>query len=127
VIHEPQFKHWINFIGVHDVEKLSRLGSLLNIHPLVLEDIANTKQRPKLDEFEDYVFFALKMIYHNETDLLIKNHFGLVFNKSYIISFQQSQDIIFNSIRERIHNKSRKNSYEEYRLSLLCPNRCSCR
>jgi len=88
VIHEPQFKHWINFIGVHDVEKLSRLGSLLNIHPLVLEDIANTKQRPKLDEFEDYVFFALKMIYHNETDLLIKNHFGLVFNKSYIISFQ---------------------------------------
>ena len=105
VTHETQFKHWINFIGVHDVEKLSKLGTLLDIHPLVLEDIANTKQRPKLDEFEDYVFFALKMIYHNETDLLIKNHFGLVFNKSYIISFQQSQDIIFNSIRERIHNK----------------------
>lgn len=105
ITHEKEFKHWINFIGVHDVKKLADLGSLLHIHPLVLEDIANTKQRPKLDEFEDYVFFALKMIFHNEAGLLIKNHFGLVFNQSYIISFQQSQDHIFNSIRERIHNK----------------------
>ena len=105
VTHEKEFKHWINFIGVHDVEKLSELGTMLNIHPLILEDIANTKQRPKLDEFEDYVFFALKMIFHNDAGLLIKNHFGIVFNSSYIISFQQSQDVVFNSIRERIHNK----------------------
>ncbi|WP_093368278.1 magnesium/cobalt transporter CorA [Psychroflexus sediminis] len=105
VTHEKEFQHWINFIGVHDVKKLADLGNLLQIHPLVLEDIANTKQRPKLDEFEDYVFFALKMIFHNDAGLLIKNHFGIVFNKSYIISFQQSQDSIFNSIRDRIHNK----------------------
>lgn len=105
ITHESEFKHWINFVGVHNVEELGKLGNLLNIHPLVLEDIANTKQRPKLDEFEDYVFLALKMVFHNENELLIKNHFGLVFNRSYIISFQQSQDSIFNSIRERIHNK----------------------
>jgi len=105
VTHETKLKHWINFIGVHDVEKLSKLGSLLNIHPLVLEDIANTKQRPKLDEFDDYVFFALKMIFHSESGLLIKNHLGIVFNQTYIISFQQSQDTIFNSIRGRIKNK----------------------
>lgn len=105
VTHETEYKHWINFVGVHNVEKLANLGTLLNIHPLVLEDIANTKQRPKLDEFNNYVFFALKMIFHNDAGLLIKNHFGLVFNHSYIITFQQSQDSIFNSIRERIHNK----------------------
>jgi magnesium transporter len=102
---DSEFKHWINFVGVHNVEKLAELGTSLDIHPLILEDIANTKQRPKLDEFEDYVFLALKMIFHNNAGLLIKNHFGIVFNTSYIISFQQSQDSIFNSIRERIHNK----------------------
>lgn len=106
ITHETEFKHWINFVGVHNVEELSKLGNLLNLHPLILEDIANTKQRPKLDEFDDYVFFALKMIFHNDAGLLIKNHFGLVFNKSYIITFQQSQDSIFNSIRERLHNKT---------------------
>ena len=105
VSQEKEYKHWINFIGVHNVEKLEHIGRSFDIHPLVLEDIANTKQRPKLDEFKDYVFFALKMIFHNDSNLLIKNHLGIVFNKSYIISFQQSQDSIFNSIRERIHNK----------------------
>ena len=106
ITHETEFKHWINFVGVHNVEKLEKLGQLLNIHPLVLEDIANTKQRPKLDEFEDYIFIALKMMFHNEKELLIKHHFGLIFNHSYILSFQQTQDSIFNSIRERLHNKT---------------------
>jgi magnesium transporter len=106
VRYQTEFKHWINFIGIHNVEKLADLGKLLQIHPLVLEDIANTKQRPKLDEIEDYMFIALKMVFHNDNGKLVKSHLGLVLNASYVISFQQEKDSVFDSIRERIHHKT---------------------
>ncbi|MFN2261375.1 MAG: magnesium/cobalt transporter CorA [Psychroflexus sp.] len=104
--HDTDFKHWINFSGLHDVEKLGKLGQLLNIHPLVLEDIANTRQRPKLDEFEDYLFMALKMLYYTTENEFVKEHFGIILHDSYIITFQQNKDDVLNFVRERVHNKT---------------------
>ena len=53
---------WINVSGVHDVELIEQLGQDFGLHPLTTEDIANTSQRPKWEEFADYAFMALKMI-----------------------------------------------------------------
>lgn len=108
--------HWISYTGLKDVESLKDLGQAFKIHSLVLEDIANTKQRPRLDEFKDYVFFTLKMIYHKE-DLLIKEHFALILGPNYVISFQENKhDDILKFLRERIaNNKGRiRNSGSDY-------------
>ncbi len=54
---------WLNIDGLHDIETINRIGQQFNIHPLVLEDILNTEQRPKLDDLEDYLFIVAKMFY----------------------------------------------------------------
>src|SRR5512143_4012539 len=54
---------WINVDGVHDMNVLEKLGSCFGLHPLVLEDIANTDQRPKFEDYGDYIYIVMKMLY----------------------------------------------------------------
>ena len=54
---------WVNIDGLHDIDIINKIGTQFNLHPLVLEDILNTEQRPKMDDMEDYIFIVAKMIY----------------------------------------------------------------
>ena len=56
---------WINIDGLHQVEILEKLGECYGLHPLVLEDILNTDQRPKMEDYGDYIYIVLKMLDHN--------------------------------------------------------------
>ena len=53
---------WINVDGIHDASVIEKIGSLYEIHPLTLEDIANTDQRPKFEDYENYVVVMMKML-----------------------------------------------------------------
>ncbi|MBT7051977.1 MAG: magnesium and cobalt transport protein CorA, partial [Desulfobacula sp.] len=53
---------WININGLHDIDMIQDIGQVFELHPLVMEDILNTGQRPKLEEFDDYIFIVLKMV-----------------------------------------------------------------
>ncbi|MFI2743403.1 magnesium/cobalt transporter CorA [Zhouia sp. PK063] len=100
--------NWINVNGLSNVEEIKAVGKTFNLHPLLIEDIVNTNQRPKLDEFSDYVFVAFKMLYtdpHNE-DRIIIEHISLVLGENYVITFQESDGDVFDSLRERIETKS---------------------
>ncbi|MDN6281095.1 MAG: magnesium/cobalt transporter CorA [Psychroflexus sp.] len=100
----PNQIHWITFTGLTDVAKLQEIGRLFSIHPLVLEDIANTKQRPRYDEFSSYVFLTLKMIY--AADRFVKEHYALILGKNFVISFQENkEDDILNFLHQRIETK----------------------
>ena len=57
---------WINIDGIHQVELIEKIGKHFDIHPLVLEDILNTTQRPKIEDFEDYIFAVLRMVYNKD-------------------------------------------------------------
>ena len=78
---------WIDVVGVHDVEVIDKLGSSLKIHPLVLEDIVSTGQRPKVEFTPDYIYTVVKMVTATETgevnveqvSLLIGVVIGLLF------------------------------------------------
>jgi len=59
---------WINVDGLHETDKLKRLGEELNIHPLVLEDIVNVSQRAKVEEYDDYIYIVAKMIRYDTAD-----------------------------------------------------------
>ncbi|MBI2193647.1 MAG: magnesium/cobalt transporter CorA [Planctomycetes bacterium] len=95
---------WINVDGVHEVDMLDRLGRAYGLHPLVLEDIANTDQRPKMDDLGDYIYLVAKMIYAKEKDDgLVTEQVSLVLGANYVLSFQEGiEGDVFNPIRERI-------------------------
>ena len=59
---KPHLVKWINVEGVHKIEVLEKIGKLYNIHPLTLEDIAHIDQRPKFEDYDNYVVAIMKMI-----------------------------------------------------------------
>lgn len=96
---------WINVDGLHEVEVVEKMGNAFGIHPLVLEDILHTGQRPKMEDFGDYLFIVLKMLYHDkEVDEIIGEQVSLILGPSYVISFQEREGDVFDQIRERIRN-----------------------
>ena len=94
---------WINVDGLHEVDVIEKLGKCFEIHPLVLEDILNTDQRPKIEDFENYIFFILKMLYTDEkTKEVHSEQVSLILGKNFVISFQESKGDVFETVRERI-------------------------
>ena len=59
---ETPSKTWLNITGLHEVELIQKIGKYFNIHPLDIEDILNTEQRPKVEIYDDYIFIVLKML-----------------------------------------------------------------
>lgn len=79
---------WINIVGLHQVDIIETLGKYFGVHPLVLEDIVNTGQRPKMEDFGDYIFAVLKMIYYDEKEDEINiEQVSLIIGENYVISF----------------------------------------
>jgi magnesium transporter len=96
---------WINIDGLHEVQIIEKIGKHFSIHPLILEDILHTGQRPKMEDFEDHIFLVVKMFYYDEKDNEIKmEQVSLLLGPNFVISFQEREGDIFNSIRERIRN-----------------------
>jgi magnesium transporter len=93
---------WINVNGLNNTREIEEIGTHYSIHSLVLEDIVSPNQRPKLDEFDDYLFLTFKMIHYSADDQLIIEHVSLILGKDYLLSFQEADGDVFDSIRERL-------------------------
>jgi magnesium transporter len=100
---------WLNISGVHDEKIINELEDKFKIHPLVLEDITNTTQRPKIEEYDDYLYVILKMAYFNEERAEIElEQVSMIVGKDYVITLQEKEGDILEGLRERIRNsKSR--------------------
>ena len=94
---------WINVDGLHQGEILEKLGECYHFHPLVLEDILNTDQRPKMEEYGDYLYIVLKMLHDKGKGSQIEaEQVSLVLGPNYVFSFQESGGDVFDQIRERL-------------------------
>jgi len=94
---------WINIDGLHDLEVIEKIGKQFGLHPLVLEDIVNTGQRPKLEDLGSHIFVVLKMLYYDkEKNELEAEQVSLIFGENFVISFQERVGDIFEPLRERI-------------------------
>ncbi len=94
---------WIDVDGIHQVNILEQLGECLGIHSLVLEDILNTDQRPKLDVFDDYLFIVLKVFRYDEPGSGMEvEQISLILGAGFLVSFQEKPGDVFDPIRERI-------------------------
>jgi len=96
---------WINIDGLHDIELLEKLGKGFEIHPLILEDILSTGQRPKFEDYEKYIFIVLKMIsFSGENQSVEVEQVSLILGPNYVISFQERVGDVFDQVRDRIRN-----------------------
>ncbi|MDH5661815.1 MAG: magnesium/cobalt transporter CorA [Elusimicrobiota bacterium] len=96
---------WINIGAIHKIEIIEKIGKHFDLHPLLLEDILNTDQRPKMEDFDDYIFVVLKMLYYDEKEKeIISEQVSLIIGSNFVISFQEKEGDVFNPIRDRIRN-----------------------
>jgi magnesium transporter len=98
---------WVNIDGIHDMDIIEKVGKHFGIHPLVLEDIVNTGQRPKVEDFENYLFFVVKMLTYEENDKkgsINSEQVSILVGPHFVISFQERQGDVFEAIRDRLRN-----------------------
>ena len=95
---------WININGLNNIDNIKAVGDHYHIHPLTLEDIVNTNQRPKIDEFENYLFIVFKMLYFKNDEELEYEHVSMIVGEDYVLTFQEADGDVFDDLRERISN-----------------------
>jgi magnesium transporter len=100
---ESKRASWIDVSGLGDVELLRQLGRHFRIHPLALEDVLSTGQRPKVDEYEGQLFILLQMVYEDEAEEIVFEQVSLVVAKEFVITIQEmpGRDV-FDPVRQRL-------------------------
>lgn len=102
---ENPTKTWIQIKGLHDIEKLKSIWSYFDLHPLVQEDILNTSQRPKAEEYENNLFIVLRMLHfrdQNDHKVLDAEQVSIVLGKNYVLSFQETDIDFFKPVIDRL-------------------------
>ena len=95
---------WINLNGLNHIGEIEKLGEHYNLHPLVLEDIVNTSQRPKIDDYNDYIFLVAQMMYYDADENIVNEQISFILGKNYVLTFQEAEGDVFDSLRDRIRN-----------------------
>jgi magnesium transporter len=117
--------NWLDVDGIHEVGIIEAIGKHYHLHPLLLEDVLNTEQKPKLEHFgEQNIFVVMKMLqFNDEINEIESEHVALVLGKNYVISFQElHKSDVFVAIFERLRasvGKTRKGK-ADYLFYSLC-------
>ena len=95
--------NWINVTGLANVKLIEYIGNIFDLHPLVLEDILNPLQRPKIEDFSKYIFIVMKkLIYNEENEEFEQEQISLILGENFVLSFQEFETDLFKPIIERI-------------------------
>jgi magnesium transporter len=120
---QPDINLWINVDGLDRIYVIEKLGGYFNIHPLTLEDVLNTGQRPKTEDYDSYIYTVLKMmVLDTERKDIIIDQVSIIIGPNYILSFQERQGNVFDPVRERFENPAsrlRKNGVDYLAYSLI--------
>jgi magnesium transporter len=96
---------WINVDGIHRTEIIEQIGRQFELHPLLLEDIADTDERAKAEDYGPYILVLMKMLRYDEAaGEVLSEQVSVVFGSSFVISFQESAGDVFDPVRQRIRN-----------------------
>jgi magnesium transporter len=102
---KPPKTAWINITGIHQTEVVEQLGTCFDLHPLLLEDVLNTDQRPKLEDFGENLFIVLKALsYSDQTGEISSDQVSLVLRPNALVSFQEREADLFAPVEERLRN-----------------------
>ena len=93
---------WLNINGLNHIADIEKIGKHYNLHPLIIADIANTSQRPKIDVYDDYIFIILKMLYYDSEENIQIEQISFVLGANYVLTFQEIEGDAFDNVRERL-------------------------
>ncbi|RRB02759.1 magnesium/cobalt transporter CorA [Larkinella rosea] len=116
---------WLDIDGIHEPAVVERIGQQYHLHPLLLEDVMNSQQKPKVEEYDGaYLFATMKMLHFNvKTQELESEHLSFVMGKNYLISFQEERKSdIFQPVLDRIQasaGKTRRNGPDYLLYALM--------
>lgn len=96
--------YWLNLHGIHDVSLIETICNKLGMESLTVKQIVDTTQRPKMEDYDDYIFFSIKSISKNDFNQLYIEQLSFVLGKNYLISFQEEVGDHFNYIRQRMRD-----------------------
>jgi len=100
---------WINICGLRNIDMIEKICKSYNLHPLIIEDILDTEQRPKIDVFENYIFISMKLnLYDKNTKSLRVEQISLILGNNFVITFQEKPSDVFKPIHERLLNSKNK-------------------
>lgn len=121
---KPGESIWINAEGLNDIDTINQLAKRFNLHPLTVEDILNVEQRPKVEEFENYIFVTLKVLYlkNNKKATFSVKQLSIIIGKDFVLSFQELDTTLFNLLEARLLDdpnqrlREQRSDYLTYRL-----------
>ena len=95
---------WIDVVGISDEAFIEDLGKKFGLNPLLLEDAINPQQRPKIDEYDSYIFGVFKMLYLSDSNELMNEHVAIVLFENSVLVFQEVKEDVFGGVRNRLTN-----------------------
>ncbi|MBU0532241.1 magnesium/cobalt transporter CorA [Candidatus Micrarchaeota archaeon] len=111
---------WINIDGLKDTKLLEEFGANLNLHPLVVEDICHTRQRPKMEDYDDYLYIVARMLsYSDKSNSIESEQVSIIVGETYILSIQEKEGDLFDNVRERIRKGKIRRTGPDFLAYLL--------
>lgn len=113
---------WIRVTGISEAAKVQEICNMFDVHPLIQEDILNTQQRTKIEEFDNYLFVTFRNLFFNEDTQVIDNEqISIILGRNFLLSFQESDSLLFEEIIQRIHTakgtiRQKKADYLLYKI-----------
>jgi magnesium transporter len=98
----PEYIHWVQIKGIGDAELLKKIGASLGLDSLVLEDITDTTQRPKYDEYNDFILTISRLLLLDGTNQVVNTQFSVLVKDNMLISFQETYDEPFEGLKSRL-------------------------
>ncbi len=94
---------WINIDGLHQTDIIGTIGKQYGLHSLELEDVLNTTHRPKMEDYDEHIFFTFKMLSYDESVQAVNSEqISIIFGQNYVLTFRERSGDTFNPVRERI-------------------------
>src|ERR1700760_4443552 len=99
---KPQFVHWVQVKGLGNAELIKKVGAFLNVNALVLEDITDTTQRPKYDEYDTAILAVSRLLISNQQRQVFNDQFSILVKDNLLFTFQETYDEYFSALKERL-------------------------
>lgn len=102
---QPSINNWYDIRGIHDTQLIQSIGTTFQLHPLILEDIVDTQQRSKYEEYEQGIFIIIKALsFDSSQEKIVKEQIALFFRQGLVLTFQEDHTDLFEAVRKRIHS-----------------------
>lgn len=100
---------WVNIEGIHRPDTVHKFSTYFQLHPLVKEDILTPNQRPKVIDYEDYIYIIVKMLYFNEEKGKVAiEQMSIVLGDNYLFTFQEKDEDAFRKVRDLLHKEGNR-------------------